>query len=97
MPQANQYDINKCENVLKHTVEKTQVLNYWETAVAHGKSFRENDGMLAQNDDAKQIAVLVLQPKDVVKNEKRLIKAGSRNSIKAEVPTSDIRSVLPID
>ena len=76
-------DINKIENFLKNSADKTQTLSYWNAAVEHGKTVKEIDENLASNVDDKQIADLLLRRTDAIKRIDRLIKAVE-NAIKVK-------------
>ena len=83
MAEPKRFDINKVENFLKNSADKTQTLSYWNAAVEHGKTIRGIDETLANNDDNKQIAELLLRRIDAINMRERLIKA-IQNSIKVK-------------
>ena len=83
MAEPKRFDINKIENFLKNSADKTQTLSYWNAAVEHGKTIRGIDENLASNDDNKQIAELLLRRIDAINRRERLIKA-IQNAIKVK-------------
>ena len=83
MAEPKRFDINKIENFLKNSVDKTQTLSYWNAAVEHGKTIRGIDENLASNDDNKQIAELLLRRIDAINRRERLIEA-IQNAIKVK-------------
>ena len=83
MAQPKRFDINKIENFLKNSADKTQTLSYWNAAVEHGKTVKEIDENLASNVDDKQIADLLLRRTDAINRRDRLIKAVE-NAIKVK-------------
>ena len=66
MAQPKQFDINKIENFLKNSADKAQTLSVWNAAVEHGKDIKGIDVYLANNNDDKQIAELLLRRKDAI-------------------------------
>ena len=83
MAEPKRFDINKIENFLKNSADKTQTLSYWNAAVEHGKTIRGIDENLASNDDNKQIAELLLRRIDAINRRERFIKA-IQNAIKVK-------------
>ena len=83
MAEPMRFDINKIENFLKTSADKTQTLSYWNAAVDQGKTIRGIDENLASNDDNKQIAELLLRRIDAINRRERLIKA-IQNAIKVK-------------
>ena len=64
MTEPKRFDLNKIENFLKNSADKTQTLSYWNAAVIHSESIRVIDESLNDNQNDKQIAELLLQRKD---------------------------------
>ena len=83
MAEPKRLDINKIENFLKNSADKAQTFSYWNAAVEHGKTVKENDENLASNVDDKQIADLLLRRTDAINRRDRLIKAVE-NAIKVK-------------
>ena len=83
MAEPKRFDINKIENFMKNSADKTQTLSYWNAAVEHGKTIRGIDENLASNDDNKQIAELLLRRIDAINRREQLIKA-MQNAIKVK-------------
>ena len=81
MAQPKRFDINKVERLLKNSADNAQTRSYWNAAVEHGKTVKENDENLASNDDDKQIEELLLRRTDTINRRERLIKAVE-NAIK---------------
>ena len=54
MTEPKRFDLNKIENFLKNSADKTQTLSYWNAAVIHGESIREIDESLNDNQNDKQ-------------------------------------------
>ena len=83
MAEPKRFDVNKIENFLKNSADKTRTLSYWNAAVEHGKTVKEIDENLASNVDNKQIADLLLRRTDATNRRDRLIKAVE-NTIKVK-------------
>ena len=83
MAEPKRFDVNKIENFLKNSADKTQTLSYWNAAVEHGKTVKEIDENLASNGDDKLIADLLLRRTDAIKRRDRLIKTVE-NAIKVK-------------
>ena len=83
MAEPKRFDINKIENFLKNSADKTQTLSYWNAAVEHGKTVKEIDENLASNGDDKQIADLLLGRTYAKNKRDRFIKAVE-NAIKVK-------------
>ena len=71
MAQPKRFDINKVDNLLENSAENAQTRSYWNAAVEHGKSLKENDENLAINDDNKQTAELQLRQTDAKNRQAR--------------------------
>ena len=83
MAEPKRIYINKIENFLKNSADKTQTLSYWNAAVEHGKTVKKIDENLASNGDDKQIADLMLRRTAAINRRDRLIKTVE-NAIKVK-------------
>ena len=95
MAEPKRFDINKIENFLKNSADKTQTLSYWNAAVEHGKTIRGIDENLASNDDNKQIAELLLRRTDAINRRERIIKAiQNANKVKYQPQVPEMFSAV---
>ena len=75
MAEPKRVEPNKFENFPKNSADRTRILSYCSAAVDHGELVTELDGKLDCMHEDKQLASLLLQRRDAIQKQARLIHA----------------------